>query len=229
MSLSHCSRVIAVTDTTLDQPSDPPTLRARMRQERQARVGILRNTNQPPRPPARRAKLMGKWLNLRSSRRPHPRTEPAAQPAAPAKVAQPHAPANDAAAEPFVGVSLAADGSVAAIDVKSLMASVEGYGTAQPVRAAFASEFRHDVARPAKQIETPRSTRPSILSPEAWEDDDDEDEDEAPEASAPAPTRVPRKGRRSGPIWWAVKGFVLFASALLVARISMGALGPVGG
>lgn len=38
--------------------------------ERQARVGILRNPNQPPAPPARKAPLMGKWLRLRSSRRP---------------------------------------------------------------------------------------------------------------------------------------------------------------
>jgi len=37
---------------------------------RQARVGILRNPNTPPRPPQRKARLTGKWTNLQSSRRP---------------------------------------------------------------------------------------------------------------------------------------------------------------
>ena len=37
---------------------------------RAARVGILRNPNSPPLPPQRKARLMGKWPGLQSSRRP---------------------------------------------------------------------------------------------------------------------------------------------------------------
>lgn len=43
--------------------------RRRMRLDRQARVGLLRNPNRPPPPRPRRAAIMGRWLNLRSSRR----------------------------------------------------------------------------------------------------------------------------------------------------------------
>lgn len=52
------------------QASLPTSARRAQRQERQARVGILRNPNRPPQPPPRKAALMGKWPRLRSSRRP---------------------------------------------------------------------------------------------------------------------------------------------------------------
>jgi hypothetical protein len=46
------------------------------RRERQARVGLLRNTNRPPLPPMRRPPLIGRHLSLRSSRRPKPAPDP---------------------------------------------------------------------------------------------------------------------------------------------------------
>lgn len=58
-----------VTETSDHQPPNTSSRRAQ-RLERQARVGILRNPNHPPRPPLRRAALMGKWPRLRSNRRP---------------------------------------------------------------------------------------------------------------------------------------------------------------
>jgi len=58
------------------QPSSPFARRAQ-RLERQARVGILRNPNHPPRPPLRKAALMGKWPHLRSTRRPKADTDAA--------------------------------------------------------------------------------------------------------------------------------------------------------
>jgi len=52
------------------------TRRAR-RAERQARVGLLRNPNTPPEPPRRKARLMGKWPSLQTTRRPHAQAQPA--------------------------------------------------------------------------------------------------------------------------------------------------------
>jgi hypothetical protein len=136
-------RVIAVTDTTFDPDTAAKParagVRARLRQERQARVGILRNPNHPPVPPLRRAPLMGKWPNLRSSRRPAP-----VDPAAPELTPNPPPVAVEDA------LHRAADGTVARIDVHTLMASVDGLGTAKPARAAFASEYRHDLDAPAQ-------------------------------------------------------------------------------
>ncbi|MCC5970200.1 MAG: hypothetical protein JJU15_09630 [Pararhodobacter sp.] len=53
------------TQTTVTVAAD----RREWRAERQARVGILRNPNTPPRPPPRKARLTGKWVELRSPRR----------------------------------------------------------------------------------------------------------------------------------------------------------------
>jgi len=50
---------------------------------RQARVGILRNPNALPRPPQRRASLMGKWPSLQSTRRPQAQTRAVTADAAP--------------------------------------------------------------------------------------------------------------------------------------------------
>lgn len=53
--------------------ADAPDLAAARRARqmaRAARVGILRNPNSPPLPPRRKARLMGKWPDLQSSRRP---------------------------------------------------------------------------------------------------------------------------------------------------------------
>lgn len=50
--------------------SDPVAARRARQMARAARVGILRNPNSPPLPPQRKARLMGKWPGLQSSRRP---------------------------------------------------------------------------------------------------------------------------------------------------------------
>ena len=67
-NLRHRTRLAIVTLTS-ETSSDLAARRARML-ARQARVGILRNPNSPPRPPQRKARLTGKWTNLQSSRRP---------------------------------------------------------------------------------------------------------------------------------------------------------------
>lgn len=54
--------------TSSDTPDAFAARRARLL-ARQARVGILRNPNDPPRPPLRKAQLMGKWPSLQSARR----------------------------------------------------------------------------------------------------------------------------------------------------------------
>ena len=60
---------LAIVTLTSETSADLTTRHARML-ARQARVGILRNPNTPPRPPQRKARLTGKWTNLQSSRRP---------------------------------------------------------------------------------------------------------------------------------------------------------------
>lgn len=157
-------------------------LRLRLRQDRQARVGILRNPNQPPKPPTRRAALMGKWPSLRSSRRPsapHPAFRTGDQPV----VAAPSRPvaAERGAESPVV---LTASGQAPRIDIAGLMASVDGIADSRPVRTPFAAEFRHDVpchGRPAGSC-----TRPSVLSAEAWLDEDEDDDEDGAERCAPA-------------------------------------------
>ncbi len=71
----------------MTHPSETPAAaaarRARML-DRQARIGILRNPNTPPRPPQRKARLMGKWPNLQSTRRPDTLARSAADTIAPA-------------------------------------------------------------------------------------------------------------------------------------------------
>lgn len=62
------------TDGTMpagpDNPQDRGTAAVGQRASRQARVGILRNPNAPRVPPPHRPPLSGKWMRLRSSRRP---------------------------------------------------------------------------------------------------------------------------------------------------------------
>ena len=93
------------------------------RRERQARVGILRNPNSPPTPPARRVALTGKWMRLRSTRRPRSASSPAedAGTVAPAFVID--------------------DGTGPRINLDALEQSVAGL-SAKPQRRAFAQDFR---------------------------------------------------------------------------------------
>ncbi len=200
-------------EETLTPPPDaadqaPPmsaALRRRERQERQARVGILRNHNDPPRPPLRHARLMGRWPDLRSARRPHP-----AEADAPAEVAQ-QAPESDA--------PRAAHGNVPVIDIAGLMASVEGIGSAAPARESFAADMRADGAAEAP----PPPAKPAILTAEAWLDDvADPDEDalvkafrEEDDPPAPAPAIV----RRLRGLWIVLMGVVLAFVVLVLVPV----------
>jgi hypothetical protein len=107
--------------------------------DRQARVGILRNLNQPTLPPPHRPPLMGRWMPLRSSRRPP----------------QPDATgAGEVPVGPQVGwdrhqgdmfVRSGSDG-IAGIDIAHLMASVEGMGQKAAPRESFGPRIA--VAKP---------------------------------------------------------------------------------
>jgi len=74
---------------TSENPAAAAISRRALWLERQARVGILRNPNAPPRPPPRKAALMGKWPRLRSGRRPLSDINPATEPPEPRAAEQP--------------------------------------------------------------------------------------------------------------------------------------------
>ncbi|MFN4100349.1 MAG: hypothetical protein ACK4GT_11280 [Pararhodobacter sp.] len=193
------------------------------RQERQARVGILRNPASPPRPPARRAPLMGRWLDLRSSRRPcGSRVEEAAESVLTSLAADPAGP------RPVVPVRRAADGSVESIDIIGLMASVEGVASRAPVRSAFDASLRADAETPPPPGD-PR--KPTILTAAAWIDDDSGEDKAAlaaalrdAQASEQVPPHKPaRRGRRV--VRLLAIGIVLAVVALFVLP-AWGALLP---
>lgn len=195
------------------------------RLDRQTRVGILRNPKSPPRPPARRAALMGRWPNLRSSRRPKTTmVEEAAQ------AVVHRLDLGEAAGSPLP-VRRDAAGKVQSIDVAGLMASVDGIGSAAPVRAPFAASVRSDgpeadsAARPAP--------KPAILTPAAWIDDQDdpvEDQDALGQAfrdqnfrdSTDQPVSEGAAARRRG--LWIVGLGVLIALGVLVLLPATGVL-----
>lgn len=119
----------------------PAAQRRAQRQERQARVGILRNPNRAPNPPSHRPPLMGKWLPLRSSRRP----------------SQGAAPPPEAEVEDDSPPVLAGDnGEIQGIDLARLMDSIEGLGRKPPGRAGVADHILR-----AKPPAAPPPPRPS--------------------------------------------------------------------
>lgn len=159
--------------STLAQTPSPVaaaiSARGHLRRERQARVGILRNTNAPPKPPLRRAALTGKWPSLRSSRRAAPELiagltgKMTAQPAP--EIARPTAQGTP------IRVQTDPTGAVTGVDVDALARDAATPATAsaprQPVRAPFAAEYRGAADRAAQQ-EADR--QPEILRPETWRD-----------------------------------------------------------
>ena len=209
-------------DTADSAPHESAALRRRSRQERQARVGILRNINNPPRPPTRRAHIMGRWLDLRSSRRPHATAvEQAAQ-----DVVARLSPEPDAPRAPLP-LRRAENGGVLAIDIAGLMASVAGIGSEAPIRAAYGATMRADGATPAAP--PPKPHKPDILTAEAWIDDGDDEESDAlaqafraANEHAIAPT--PSQGRRRG-LWIVLMG-ALLALVVLVLVPAWGVLQP---
>lgn len=182
-----------------DNGADNAASRRRSRQERQARVGLLRNPNQPPRPAARSAQLMGRWLNLRSSRRAAPARADAVDPAVTAPPTEP--------------VAWDEQGQVAAINISGLMASVRDLGTDRSVRASFAAPYRADAA--TDDDIPPMHHDLAALSAHAWLDEIE------PETAPPPPRR------RN--LWWMHGlrgvGYVLAGLALAVFVL---ALLPIG-
>lgn len=150
-----------VTDASLLISEDYAHKRQQLRLERQARVGILRNLNAPPRPPMRRANLMGKWMNLRSSRRPKSGQVITAIEAI-------YAEAGIKATSVENIVQSRDDGTVESIDISSLMSSVANLGTSAPVRNAFGANMRPD--REIAPLPVAPAPEPSILSRDAWLD-----------------------------------------------------------
>ena len=189
----------------------PPVRLSRL--DRQARVGILRNLNPVPRPPARRPALTGRWPSLRSSRRPpENRVEQAAQDYHCAATQGQHA-------LPETAVQRSADGQVQRIDIAGLMSSVNDVGVNPAVRVAYGASVRADGDSPPEPPK--RRKRPHILTPEAWTDDTDEDDDalaaafevarQEHDAQHPAPP-APSSRRR---LWIVLMG-LLVACAILV-------------
>ena len=116
------------------------TARRAQRQERQARVGILRNPNRPPQPPARKAALMGKWPRLRSSRRPANMPETDFDTPADAQVQL------QGSAQGQVPLVEQTDDQITGINIAGLMDSVRDIGRDQgnetAVRRSFAADLR---------------------------------------------------------------------------------------
>lgn len=195
----------AVTIAADPPPADSPHRRRQSRLARQARVGILRNTNEPPRPPTRKATLTGRWLSLRSSRRPP------AQQVVEAALAVTHPPdgGSDPANLPTAALRHDDQGRLAGIDVAGLMASVAGLGTSRPIRTPYGAEIRPDVAP------VPAAT-PRVPPPVAAERPDLEPPDPPP-APPPDPASALRQPLpRRSPLWPLLGGIALAFVALVL-------------
>lgn len=170
------------------------------RLERQGRVGILRNPNDPPRPPPRKTALMGRWLSLRSGRRPSvERIEGAAQ-----KVIE-QLGGEVGAPTPLAALRHDSDGQLAGIDIATLMASVDGLGTQKPIRTPYGAQIRPETP-PAEPTEP--APRRKIVSP-------DPVIEAAPAIAVPLPPRVTRPPRRV-PVLRMLGAGVFLAFLLLV-------------
>jgi hypothetical protein len=123
---------------------------------RQARVGILRNPNQPAVPPQRRPPLVGKWMRLRSSRRPTAVSD--ADHAPDDSLPDEHRAPDQASTPDGVPQANAAtagivdrDGeAIRRIDLDQLCRSVEGLGQTRPQRSGIADHMlpAHDTVAP---------------------------------------------------------------------------------
>ena len=196
--------------------ADPPSAdsvhrRRQSRLARQARVGILRNPNEPPRPPPRKASLTGRWLSLRSSRRPP------AQEVVEAALAVTNPPdgGTDAADLPRAALRHDDQGRLAGIDVAGLMASVEGLGTAKPLRTPYGAGIRPDMAPVNSATPRPRARPRPAEDPDPVAD--------APDPPPPPSTEAPPPRRKRGRLWPLVGGVVvaLITLVLLPAVLSL--------
>lgn len=106
---------------------------------RQARVGILRNPNDPPPIPPRRAQLMGRWPDLRSTRRQ-------AAPAGPMESAA--VPPDDTGAAPPSpsGPVRSALADLTGVDLATLIAEIDQHDSGAPLRSRYGGVWRLDPA-----------------------------------------------------------------------------------
>lgn len=156
-----------MTDSAMDTAF---AARLGARRDRQARVGILRNPNSPPSAPARRVALTGKWMRLRSTRRPN---TPADPPEGEGVV--PETPPAPIVTEGEGGVR---------IDLDALQKTVADLSP-KPQRSAYAQNFRHDLplARPPRK---PRREAAELTL-------DPPEPEPAPSAATPEPVAQPRR------------------------------------
>jgi len=114
-------------------PMDRALLRA-ARLDRQTRVGILPNPNRAEMPPAHRPPLMGRWMKLRSSRRP-------AGQAADRDTAPDQTVAETGRPDPMDLPIVESDmGEIARIDIPRLMAAVADLGHKAPAREPITAQ-----------------------------------------------------------------------------------------
>ncbi len=152
----------------------PPAQPWRRALARQQRLGILYNPNRAPAPPARRARLMGKWLSLKSSRRPRADVIRDNLEACDAVANRSDGPSGlaDAAPPPQKAgrgqargggtpiISLASDDSLR-IDTERLMGAVAGRGRKEIKRRPFAEKIVGDPGHPVRRTPPALQTVPA--------------------------------------------------------------------
>lgn len=171
-----------MSDVVATNSSDHAASRRRQRQERQARVGLLRNPNHAPKPPTRRTALMGKWLDLRSSRR-RPPAKSGDAPLAEVPTVAPITRIDEAIVHDQ-------SGGVAGINIDGLMQVVRDLGTDKPLRTPYASGSRGDLDPEVSHIIEEKQH--SILSAKAWVDEPESPAQPDVEPAAPGSRRARR-------------------------------------
>ncbi len=199
--------VVTVSDAITSETTESVTSRRFERGERQARVGLLRNPNRPPRPPPRRAPLMGKWLDLRSSRRlshEQARVDVLQLPVSTAEVDVSGKQVKDAIAHD-------PSGRVSAINVDHLMDVVSGHGAEKPVRTPYGVGYRPEMNQNVRTVKRVNAT--SALSAAAWQEEPEVEPDPGLDTPVITPVRIQRPPRRPR----LLRGVVLIVAGVLMA------------
>jgi len=159
---------------------------------------------------------MGKWLNLRSSRRTLVQAEVADDDASPASAAL---AAEETRAPPVSdAVSITEGGQVANIDIDGLMAAVRDLGTDKPQRAAYGSDMRPDIE--TETTPEPAALQPSVLSAAAWAEEDETMQQPEPEFFAQQRSPLTRTGG-ARPVYHLVRLLVIVVAGGLVGMVIM--------
>ena len=190
-----------MSDVITTEPTYATYSRGRQRLERQARVGLLRNPNRPPKPPPRRAALMGKWLDLRTSRR---RAVPIVE------KQKTDAVASGTEHVHKIEDALAHDhtGRVSSINIDGLMHAVRSLGTNKPLRTPYGGGYRADL-----EVENPQEdaqAAASILSAHAWEDEHE---------SPPPAVQIPPARQRARRLHGFLRGTMIVGGGVLMAFV----------